>query len=378
MKRGEGESPWGLPFSLHTNQLLLWELLSQLNPRVLTGGYNLNIISSWGVSMTTFDQNTIVYDWLSFSSKIDSPLSLISLLGLESVKFEKLSHGRYGYMDCLYFEGISILYNGRSDMGVCCEMSGKGCRAFEDYGHGDYEKIFKTVLENYSDNKELCQMRVTRVDIAYNDFNFVLDLPLLARETRKLNFVSRFSKWEVIEGNEGLAVNHGSQKSNVYIRIYDKRMEQKLSEDNCPHWVRAEIQLRHENALGFIMSDKSIQVLYWEVLNNYLRYIVESKNTSNRSMVKTAQYWLDFLESVEKRSIFYKPGSTYNFSNLYSYVTENMSGAISTVVAIVGADQLLSSVEQSRKGRELNPKYKSLLREYEEHGQNILETIGEA
>ena len=53
-----------------------------------------------------------------------------------------------------------------------------------------------------------------------------------------------------------------------------------------------------------------------------------------------------------------------------------MSGAISTVVAIVGADQLLSSVEQSRKGRKLNPKYMSLLREYEEHGQNILETIG--
>ena len=35
-------------------------------------------------------------------------------------------------MDRKYFGNISIHYNSREDMGVWCEMSGQGCRNFED------------------------------------------------------------------------------------------------------------------------------------------------------------------------------------------------------------------------------------------------------
>lgn len=41
MKRGEGESPWGLPFSPHIDLLLLWETRPRRHPPTLTGGYNV-------------------------------------------------------------------------------------------------------------------------------------------------------------------------------------------------------------------------------------------------------------------------------------------------------------------------------------------------
>lgn len=320
-------------------------------------------------------QNYIIYDWISFTSKIHSHTGIIDYLGLSDVKWESLK-GFYGYRDRLYFEGISIHYNGRDDMGVCVEMSGHGCRAWEKYGTSDYNGLFAEILDNYSDDSNKRQMNITRVDIAYDDFTGVLDLDLLCRETLAHNFVSRFKDWEVISGNKGIAVNHGSKKSNVYIRIYDKRLEQKV-EDILDHWVRCELQIRKECALGFIMLHDSIQHKYYSVLNNYLRYVDPSENTSNISMLHTAQYWLDFIESVEPSSIFHKPADNYDFTKLYSFVNNQLSGAISTYIDIVGVPQFLTDINNSRKGKKLNQKYVSLKNEYDAHGNNILDFLKE-
>ena len=54
-----------------------------------------------------------------------------------------------------------------------------------------------------------------------------------------------------------------------------------------------------------------------------------------------------------------------------------MSGALQTLFDTVGVDQVVKSVKESRKGKKLNPKYQSILNQYEQHGQNILEAIGE-
>lgn len=318
--------------------------------------------------------NFIIYDYFSFTSKIHSPASLIELLGLQDLKFEPLK-GFYGYRDRLYFDGISIHYNGRDDMGVCCEMSGHGCRAWEKYGTSDYDGIFREILDNYNDDSEKRQMNITRLDVAYDDFIGVLDLPLLCSETQKQNFVSRFKDWQVIFGNKGIAVNHGSNKSNVYIRCYDKRLEQGV-QDKIEHWVRLELQIRKECAIGFIKQQGNIRDKYFQVLNNYLRYIVPTSNTSNSSVLDTASYWLNFLESAESISIFHKPADNYSFDKLYGYVNQQLSGAITTYIDCVGVEQFLLDIHSARKGKKLNPKYQSL-KEMHEHGDNILKYLAE-
>ncbi len=319
--------------------------------------------------------NYIIYDWITFTSKIHSQLSIVEFLGFQDVNFENLK-GFYGYRDRLYFDGISIHYNGRDDMGICVEMSGKGCRAWEKYGNSDYDGLFAEILENYSDDAEKRAMNITRIDVAYDDFNKVLDLPLLCFETQKLNFVSRFKDWEVITGNKGISVNHGSKKSNVYIRIYDKRLEQRV-EKVIPHWVRCEAQIRKECALGFIKLNDTVEKKYFMVLNNYLRYIVPTDNESNSSMLDTAPYWLNFINSAESRSIFHKPADNYNFDKLHGFVNNQLSGAISTYIDVVGVEQFLIDINNSRKGKKLNSKYKSIKDQYDANGDNILKFLEE-
>ena len=320
--------------------------------------------------------NHIIYDYLSFTSKIHSTTAIIDMLGLQNVTFETIK-GFYGYKDRLYYDGISIHYNGREDMGVCCEMSGKGCRTWEKYGNSDYDGLFSEILANYSDNSDKRQMNLTRLDVAYDDFTGVLDLPQLCIETQLHNFVSRFKDWQVIFGNKGIAVNHGSNKSNVYIRIYDKRLEQNV-QDLIDHWVRCELQIRKECAIGFIMLKDTIENKYFSTLNNYLRYIVPSEsNESNSRILDTAPYWLKFIQSADSKSIFHKPADNYSFDKLYSYVNNQLSGAISTYIDVVGVDQFLKDIAQARKGKKLNPKYQSIKDEYEAHGANILKFLEE-
>lgn len=79
--------------------------------------------------------NCVIYDWVSITSKIHSPQNIIEDLGLQDVTWETVAGAR-GYRDRLYWNKISIHFNGREDMGVWLEMSGHGCRALRVRGRG--------------------------------------------------------------------------------------------------------------------------------------------------------------------------------------------------------------------------------------------------
>ena len=324
--------------------------------------------------------NYLIYDWVSFTSKIHDHRSIREFLGLQDCDFDEM-HGFYGYRHRLYFLGISIHYDGfnnkNGDMGVCVEMSGQGCRTFEKYGSGDYDKLFSEILDNYNDKPDIRQMNITRLDVAFDDFTGLLDLKQLISETQMENFVSSLKHYQYCGGSEGYSVTHGSQKSSSFIRIYDKRLEQK-AQDRLDHWVRLELQLRRENALGFIELKEPFRDKFFMALNHYLRYIVPTNNKSNKCILDTAPFWLNFLESAEKKSIFHKPADSYDFLNLKSYVENQLSGSISAYIDVVGVDQFLVDVHNSRKGKAFNPKYKDfvdepgsgILKYLEEHGLN--------
>lgn len=314
----------------------------------------------------------LIYDYLTFTTKIHTVSEIVELLGLSGVKFESMN-GFYGYKDKLFFDNISIMYNGRPGMGVCVEMSGKGCRAFETYGTGDYDVLFNLILQHYDDNPDNRKMNITRLDIAYDDFSGCLDLPLLCRETQKHNFVSRFKDWQVIYGNKGIAVNHGSKASTAFIRIYDKRLEQNM-EDVVSHWVRCEIQLRKDCAIGYLMLDGNINTKYFQVLNNYLRYVIEVVQ-SNPSMSEIAPYWLKFLQCAESKAVFHKPAQNYSFDKLYDYVNGQLSGAIQTYIDVVGVEQFLKDIRKSREHKPLNPKYVSIKTKADKNGDALLDYL---
>ena len=67
---------------------------------------------------SNINENVVLYDWLSFTSKKHTPEELIEALGLSHCPWTD-TKGARGYMDRKYFGCISIHYNGREDMGVC-------------------------------------------------------------------------------------------------------------------------------------------------------------------------------------------------------------------------------------------------------------------
>lgn len=318
--------------------------------------------------------NKVIYDWLTFTTKKHDLSGVVDFLGLNGVQFENL-RGRYCYNDRLSYDGINILYNGRENMGICVEMSGQGCRAFETYGNGDYQAIFNFIHKSYSADPERRLANITRLDVAYDDFSGVLDLGYYMENAQKGNYVSRLKDIEVIYSNKGCSVCHGSRtQSNFFIRMYDKKAER--GRDDLEHWVRCEIKMKDDIALGFIRLGGDIRKNYFDVLNNYLRYIIPSDD-SNKRRASASSEWLKFIESWETVSVFDKPGVQYNFSNLYGYVMNQLSGAIKTCVDYLGVDEFLRDINDRVSETKLNPKYKKILAECQEHENNILNYLRE-
>lgn len=312
---------------------------------------------------TQLYQNKIIYDWLTFTSKIHDVSSMVEFLGLTGVSFMPLG-GLNGYKDRLFYDGISIMYNGREDMGICVQFSGQGCRTFETYGSGDFDSIFREILDNYSDTAEDRNMNITRLDVAYDDFERLIDIKQVLSDCQSGNFVSRCVDWSVTVGNKGCTINHGSNRSNVYIRIYDKKAEQR--NENVDYWVRCELQIRGIDALGFIRADGIIDDKYFKVLNNYLRYVVPDSNDTNKWRWCTAPHWLKWLRSFSSESIYARPGVEYNIYHLDHYVYGQAGAAVKTMIDMIGVDEFVKQLNKSRENKPVNPKYKKVIAQYNE------------
>ncbi len=296
-------------------------------------------------------QSNILIDWLTFSSKIDTVHSIISFLGLSECEFKKVS-GRYYYGVGWRFGNITVYSEGLTpDMGICVEMSGQGCRDFETFGTGDWYSVF----EYYYKHKDY--VNLSRIDIAYDDFERLLDLDKIIDDTFNGNYVSKNKHWNVQKGSRGATVEHGYRGGSFYIRIYDKKAERKR--EDLDYWCRCEIQLRDKLPVNFVncllAGKDSIEELYFKVLNNYIRYLKPSETDSNKRRWETAEHWERFLQSAEKQSIFIAPGVDYNLLGLRHYVFDQAGNAIKTYIQIEGMDNFIEALNQVKKSK--NPKY---------------------
>lgn len=313
--------------------------------------------------------NVILYDWVSITSKIHSPQNLIDLLGLKDANWS-IVNGAHGYRQRLYWDCISIHFDGRDDMGIWLEVSGQGCRSFETYGTGDFESLFDLVRD---DPKEV---HLTRLDVAFDDHTGLLDIDTLRSDTEHKELVSKSSMREIhlsfkemkdLSDLMGICISIGSMKSDVYIRIYDKAAERGYV---GRHWTRVELQLRRDRAVGFISAAGELGCKFRGVLHNYCRYVEPDALDSNRWRWPLKDYWARLLDGVGKIQIAKKPGAEYNLFNLETFVLKNCGNAIDTYLKIYGPDKLLD--ELKHRGQTLPPKYQHLLDLYRLGGLRAL------
>lgn len=169
--------------------------------------------------VSIIDENVLLFDWLSFTSKTHFPEELIVAMGLSHCPFAELETGVNGYTSRLYFDHISVCYDG--GMGINVFMSGQGCRVFESMStlKDSWMDLFGFIFSN---NLNIC-----RLDVAYDDHSGVLDIKRVCADTFNHLYISPFRTDSVTashneDGIESLSATIGSMKGKILIRIYDE------------------------------------------------------------------------------------------------------------------------------------------------------------
>lgn len=314
-------------------------------------------------------ENLILFDWLTFTSKVDDPFALTRLLGLDHVSWEQMERGQNGYRQRWMFENINILFDGAENMGCCVNITGQGCRALESYSSipDPWQHIFRCIFDELNDEGDY---KITRLDMAFDDHTGILDIEQIHDDTDDHNYVSRSKKWMVQYGSEGTTIYNGSPKSNMYIRIYDKAAERELADT---HWIRVEMQMRDEIAKGFAQQllSQPVGIVYRGVLHNYLRYVVPVSDT-NRSRWPLTPYWAELLDNVQRISVWAAPGVDYNEFRLRNYIVNQTGNALECYLHIFGYDDLIAAlgdraVRRSPKYERLKAKFEAFKKENESH-----------
>lgn len=316
-------------------------------------------------------ENRILVDYFSFTSKYSSPQDLVKLLGLnkDNVRFVE-SSGARGYKNKLYFEGINIFYNHSINEDCWVEMSGSGCRAFETFSDSDFYSLSQDVLAE-PDNYHL-----TRLDLAYDDFNKTLDLNKIKREIKKHNYVSHIRYWECTDSSKGICCYLGSPSSDLRFRIYDKKQER--NREDLEHWIRWEIQLRDEhssNCLQSILFSEDVGAVFAGVLLQYVRFVVPDETQTNVSRLKTQKWYSDFIGQAEAVKLWTPSDMEYNLFHCERYVYKQAGNAISALIQIKGIDTFQAELQKEKspitaKYTDLinNNRKDSILEYLEEHG----------
>lgn len=258
-------------------------------------------------------------DWLSFTVKdFNTPWKVIDLLGMDASLFKVMNHGAYGYKSMLRHrcQSVSILYNGNEDMGIHVDITGSAMsyalNSFKETKRCDTPfGIGYELPDNYSDrllSLYLDYIRqfadITRIDACVDDYTSdyfsVSDVQQLIDEKRLVSPFRkcRYESEKSISTGEktGETLYLGSRSSEVFLRIYDKALEQKFDKS----WVRWELEIKGGKACIFVdelCKYGYLGAVIMGVLSRYIRFI--NLDDSNRSRCSIYEKWILFVNGVK-------------------------------------------------------------------------------
>jgi hypothetical protein len=225
--------------------------------------------------------------------------------------------GRY-YESCLRRGHVSIYYGGNGGT-VLVEAMGKGCRQLEAEGVLDVPDASLGIVGGwrgfFADLQEMgCTF--SRVDWAFDDTDGVLDLDVIEANLLGGHCATRFRGFQRIKAHStrdgavtGDTVNIGSRTSQMFVRIYNKRLEQIVRGEEVlhPQWIRTEVEAHDRGADALVKKFcEQGPAAVASVLLHYVDFTEPSKDT-NKSRRTTCSWWLLFLDACEKMELGIAP-----------------------------------------------------------------------
>lgn len=274
----------------------------------------------------------LLIDWIAFTHKSNNVSKVVNdLLGKDSREFHKLDYGKLGYRERITSEGIEVLSKGAKEMGTHVILSGQACRFFEN-GNNLLELIFK-INSN--------EAKITRIDLALDLKNLNYDpLEKIIEHVEKGLVVSKWRSNTILVKREtntakkiGRTVNFGSRKSEVFLRVYDKKQQSKTDDDN---YTRIELEIKGERAevLQKKINKENAGSILSEILNNYIRF-VEQGTCKNKSRWKTSNWWTEIINETKKMQLS-KQAEIKDIDEVKFYVMKQASANIATILEFEG------------------------------------------
>ena len=147
--------------------------------------------------------NVFLIDWLTVTFMDISADMVQLMLGLSGEAWTTKQIFKNGYPVDTFFGNIHIWWGAddpqyykdgfneqgkwitaemkaRNDMGVCLNLSGQGCRTFEEHSTVGWMSLFE-MIEKYHGN-------ITRLDLAYDDHMGVIDIYRFACDIKERNY----------------------------------------------------------------------------------------------------------------------------------------------------------------------------------------------
>lgn len=286
-------------------------------------------------------EERIIVDWLAVTCKSETPLQdLLSVFNLNIFDFTELQKGALGYTRQAVFNKIKILFEGKEDMGAHLIISGQACRYLEAKGFNLFHSAFAIAeQENF---------KMTRLDIALDTSEDILskvvesiEQGLYVSKSRKVSLYKTSENGQVLKTG---TVYIGSRSSNLYIRIYDKALEQKR--EDIP-WFRVEFELKKEYIIKALkLFRENISQAFFNILGSYFRPLTYRASNVTRS--PTAKYWEEFCKLREKVSLYSAPAQS-EISDKLDWVMTQCAGTLGLLSLAFDNTQWLEAVAERGK-----------------------------
>lgn len=305
--------------------------------------------SNRGVQNTSQHVLRACVDWVQVTFKnVQNLQKIYEILDIEESEFKDMSSSIYGYRSHKACGHISILYDGKSDMGIHVQMTGQGCREYEVLNKRNWKEFMMVCFEN---NGNFTRIDGAIDDICYGDEKPYFTLNGLYRKIKDGCVQSKFKKGKRVESfmiDDGKGIGEtlyfGREQSDMQIRIYEKDYERlengKELEEDLTAWNRTEIQCRRDRAQAlalYILNNENFGEVMSGILKNYLCFKVKNPNETNKSRWKTCKWWDDFLGDVEPLKLtMIAPDRTID--TIRQWVDKQVAPSLATLFTATGGD----------------------------------------
>ncbi len=268
------------------------------------------------------------------------------LLGTElGQDLERQKGGKLGYRARWSTSaGVMILADGEPGMGVHVSMTGAVVSHVRDV-----PGLIRVLIAEGA--------KFSRIDIAVDDCDGALDLPLMIVKCEQGECSSRLRRYSVVKGGlladgvtVGLTLYLGKRGSDFMARVYDKRLEQihehGAEPDTLPkHWIRFESECKGAaaaNVAAMLADGAEVGEMARGILTHYLTFRDRSED-KNKARWPVCGWWISWLAGVDKLSIA-KQLKRPTIERRLKWLTRQASPSIAMLLKTLGPKEMTEAV----------------------------------